>query len=111
MRKFSLVLVAAALLISGNLFANDSDKTDPQKLLTTQIGELLKENKLIVDNYDLTAQVLFIVNSEAEIVVISVDTMDSDLESFVKSSLNYKKVQLEEVIEGKMYTLPLRFKA
>jgi hypothetical protein len=79
--------------------------------LSTQIWELLNENNLAVDNYDLTAKVIFTVNSEREIVVISVDTMDSDLESFVKSTLNYKKVQLEEVIEGKMYTLPLRFKA
>lgn len=79
--------------------------------MSTQIWELLNENNLAVDNYDLTAKVIFTVNSEREIVVISVDTMDSDLESFVKSTLNYKKVQLEEVIEGKMYTLPLRFKA
>ena len=111
MRKFSLVLVAAALLISGNFFANDSDKTDPQKSLTTQIHELLKVNKLVVDNYDLTAKVLFTVNSEEEIVVISVETDDSDLESFIKSKLNYKKVELNQVVEGKMYRLPLRIKA
>jgi hypothetical protein len=108
MRKFSLILVAATLLASGNLFANDIDKTNPQKSLATQIGELLKENTLLVENYDLTAKILFTVNSEAEIVVISVDTKDSDLESFVKSKLNYKKVELEEVTEGKMYMLPIR---
>lgn len=110
MRKFSLILVAATLLASGNLFANDMDKTNPQKSLATQIGELLKENTLLVD-YDLTAKILFTVNSEAEIVVISVDTGDSDLESFVKGKLNYKKVQLEEVVVGRMYRLPVRIKA
>jgi ribosomal protein L7Ae-like RNA K-turn-binding protein len=59
----------------------------------------------------LTAEVLFTVNSKAEIVVISVDTGDSDLESFVKGKLNYKKVQLEEVVVGRMYRLPVRIKA
>lgn len=108
MRKFSLILVAAALLISGNLFANDSDKTDPQKSLATQIWELLNENNLAVDSYDLTAKVLFTVNSEKEIVVISVDTKDTDLETFVKRKLNYKKVEVEEVKQGKMYKLPVR---
>ncbi|WP_299161020.1 hypothetical protein [uncultured Eudoraea sp.] len=111
MRKFSLILVAATLLVSGSIFANDSDTKDPQKSLATQIGEILKENQLVVDNYELTAEVLFTVNSEAEIVVISVDTGDSDLESFVKGKLNYKKVQLEEVVVGRMYRLPVRIKA
>ncbi|MGB5205779.1 hypothetical protein [Eudoraea sp.] len=111
MRKFSLILVAAALLVSGSIFANDSNTKDPQKSLATQIGELLKENQLVVENYELTAEVLFTVNSEAEIVVISVDTGDLDLESFVKGKLNYKKVQLEEVVVGRMYRLPVRIKA
>ncbi|MFC2147472.1 hypothetical protein ACFLR9_02805 [Bacteroidota bacterium] len=111
MRKISLILVAATLLVSGSIFANDSDIKDPQKSLATQIGEILKENQLVVDNYELTAEVLFTVNSEAEIVVISVDTGDSDLESFVKGKLNYKKVQLEEVVVGRMYRLPVRIKA
>ncbi len=108
MRKFSLVLVAAALLVSGNLFANNSDTTDPQKTLATQIWELLNENNLAVDSYDLTAKVLFTLNSEKEIVVISVDTKDTDLETFVKRKLNYKKVEVEEVKQGKMYKLPVR---
>ena len=112
MRKFSLVLVAAALFISGNLFANDSDNTDPERSLKTQIQQLLKVNKLVVeDSEELTAKVLFTVNGEEEIVVISVETDDSDLESFVKSKLNYKKVELNEFVEGRMYKMPLRVKA
>lgn len=111
MRKFSLVLAAAVLLVSGNLFANDLDKTDPQKSLSTQIWELLNDNNLAVDSSDLTAKVLFTVNSAGEIVVISVETRDSDLESFVKRKLNYKKVELKEVKEGKMYKLPVRVTA
>jgi len=112
MRKFSLVLVAAALFISGNSFANDLDNTDPQKSLKTQIQELLKVNKLVVeDSEELTAKVLFTINSEDEIVVISVETDDSYLESFVKGKLNYKKVELNEFVEGRMYRMPIRVKA
>jgi len=76
--------------------------------LATQIWELLNENNLAVDSYDLTAKVLFTLNSEKEIVVISVDTKDTDLETFVKRKLNYKKVEVEEVKQGKMYKLPVR---
>lgn len=112
MRKFSLVLVAAALFISGNLFANDSDNTDPERSLKTQIQQLLKVNKLVVeDSEELTAKVLFTINSEEEIVVISVETDDSYLESFVKGKLNYKKVELNEFVEGRMYRMPIRVKA
>ena len=111
MRKFRLILAAALLVVSGNLFANDLDKTDPQKSLSTQIWERLKDNNLALGKAkELTATVLFTVNSEKEIVVISVETVDSNLESFVKSKLNYQKVELEDVILGKMYKLPVRVK-
>lgn len=108
MRKFSFVLVAAVLLTSGNLFATESTSTDPNTNIATQIGELLERNNFIINDNDLTANVLFTLNADHEIVVISVDTEDDVLEMFVKSRLNYKKVQVSSVKEGKMYTVPVR---
>ncbi|WP_297703506.1 hypothetical protein [uncultured Eudoraea sp.] len=108
MRKFSFVLVAAVLLTSGNLFATEPTSTDPNTNIATQIGELLERNNFIINDNDLTANVLFTLNADHEIVVISVDTEDDVLEMFVKSRLNYKKVQVSSVKEGKMYTVPVR---
>ncbi len=110
MRKLPVVLAAALLLSAGNLFANDSKTIDPKKDLAIQISHLLDNNSFIVDEHDLTAQVLFTLNSKKEIVVISVDTEDEVLERFVKSRLNYQVVELATVEEGKMYTVPVRIK-
>ncbi|MCW5515977.1 hypothetical protein [Muriicola sp. Z0-33] len=106
MRKFSL-LFAAMLLSAGTLLANADKPKNPSNDLSAQIGELLENNSFIVDN-DLTAEVKFTVNGDREIVVLSVDTDNANLESFVKSRLNYEKVELQEYREGKTYTVPVR---
>lgn len=111
MRKISLVLVAAMLFTAGNVLANHTNPKDPAKRLSTQIGKLLQDNFFIVENTDLTAKVRFTINEENEIVVLSVNTENDVLEAFVKSRLNYQKVQLPGIKEGRMYTIPVRITA
>lgn len=109
MRKLNSFLVAAMLLVSGSIFANNIGELDnPTKKLSTQIAELLKDNSFIVAEEDLTAKVLFTVNDAKEIVVLSVDTEDGRLEQFVKGRLNYQKVILNEYREGRTYTVAVR---
>lgn len=110
MRKLSLVFAAAVLFTAGNVFANDFKTVDPSKSLTEQISELLEDNIFDVKDQDLTANVLFTLNHNKEIVVISVDTENEALEGFVKSKLNYQEVALSDFREGKLYTVPVRIK-
>lgn len=115
MKKVSLLLVAAALLISGNVMATEGNPTapaDPEVKICTQIGDLLENNRFeLKEEGDLTAYVQFTVNSEKEIVVLSVDTEDERLESFVKARLNYHKVADQNVKEGRIYKVPIRITA
>jgi hypothetical protein len=108
MRKLPVVLAAALLLAAGTLSANEPGATDPKKDLATQISDLLKDNAFIVQEQDITAKVLFTLNHNREIVVISVDTKDELLERFVKSRLNYQQVSLDQTAEGKLFTVPVR---
>ncbi len=108
MRKLSLVFVAAMLLATGNILANDSIKGDPAKKLSTQIHDLMDDNNFSSDDVNLTAQVRFTLNNEGEIVVLSVDTDNERLASFVKGRLNYKKVEVAGATEGKMFTIPIK---
>jgi hypothetical protein len=110
MRKLPVVLAAALLLSAGSLFANDSRSSDPKKDLALQIGHLLEDNTFVINDHDLTANVLFTVNNKKEIVVISVETEDEVLERFVKSRLNYQTVDAVGSEEGAMYTVPVRIK-
>ncbi len=109
MRKISLVFLAAVLFTTGNLFATEPS-TDPSKVLTAQIGELLEDHRLVIAE-DITATVRFTLNEQGEIVVLSVQTEDEDLEKLVKARLNYEKVELDQYTAGKMYKVPVRIEA
>lgn len=110
MRKISLVLVAAAMFAVGSVSANDNTPSNTKAQLASQIQKMLKKNSFDVAD-DLTANVRFIINDEGEIVVISVETANEQLEGFVKRRLNYKKVKTDSAVTGKTYTVPVRIAA
>ena len=111
MRKVSLMLVAALLLSTGSIFANDSKK-DPKpsktQNLSEQIGKFLNSNNLKENNLGHEAQVLFMLNRDKEIVVLSVETDQEVLEGFIKNRLNYQEVAINDFEEGKKYTVSVR---
>ncbi len=112
MRKISLLLVAAMLLSTGSILANNPTMgKDPSKSLSEQIKDLLRNNNFSSDEQGKTAQVLFTLNSEREIVVLSVDTDDATLDAFIKASLNYHEVDLSSFEEGKKYTVSVSISA
>ena len=111
MRKLSLVVVASMLLATGNVLANDINDINPTKSLSSQISLMLSDNNFTDIKSDLTAQVRFTLNSQGEIVVLSVHSDFDSMEDFVKYNLNYKKVNLDKIEEGKIYTIPVRIKA
>tara|TARA_R110002167_G_scaffold11308_7_gene50139 strand:- start:148 stop:519 length:372 start_codon:yes stop_codon:yes gene_type:complete len=113
MRKISLVLVAAMLLSTGGIFANDATKggDEPSKSLSTQIKKLLNYNTFTTNEAGKTAQVLFLLNSEREIVVLNVEADDPTMDTFIKGRLNYQEVELGNYEIGKKYTVSVRVKA
>jgi predicted sulfurtransferase len=115
MKKVSLLLVVSALLISGNVLAAEGvpgPKKKSESKICTQIEGLLEINRFDFQNdSDLTAFVRFTVNSENEIVVLSVETEDERLEGYVKARLNYNKVTDQNVRVGRIYQVPIRITA
>ena len=111
MRKQSLVLVAAMLLSSASIFANNVKDIDPTNSLSAQIYEILSDNDFTDQDTGLHAQVRFTLNNDGEIVILSVDTESDKFESFVKSKLNYHVVEENNAEEGKMYTVSVRMKS
>jgi hypothetical protein len=108
MRKLSYVIVAAMLLSTGSILATTTELREPIKGISAQIYEMLSDNSFSEGEYNSTAQVRFTLNDEGEIVVLSVETESEDLERFVKTRLNYKKIEISNVEEGKLYTVPVR---
>ena len=108
MKKTGFALLAALVFV-GNVFATEPIDKSPNTL-SKQIQEMLTNNKFQLED-DLTADVRFTVNKQGEIVVLSIDTESENLVGFVKNRLNYKKVELDQVQEGKIYTVPVRITA
>ncbi len=108
MRKLSYAFVAAMLLSTGTILANTTDVREPSTGLSAQIAKMLSDNSFSEESTNLTAEVRFTLNDEGEIVVLSVETDSDNFESFVKNRLNYKKVNIANLKEGKLYTVPVR---
>ncbi|MDX1315099.1 MAG: hypothetical protein R3356_06325 [Eudoraea sp.] len=108
MRKISLVFLSAVFLATTSLSAaNPEPVSEASKKISTHIAKLLKKNNFDVEE-DLTAMVMITINEDSEIVVISVETGDEDLEQVLKSRLNYEKVDLDPQYSGKLYRVPVR---
>ncbi|MFT5238351.1 MAG: hypothetical protein ACI9M9_001957 [Flavobacteriaceae bacterium] len=110
MKKLSVILIAFVLLLGTNVTAADAGLDKDKKLtISEEIGELLKDADMELD-YDVNANVTFMINGEGEIVVLIVDTSDISIERFIKSRLNYKKLQ-NKLLAGEEYKVPIIMKA
>lgn len=110
MRKISMVLVAAMLLSSGSIFANSNDGSDPAQELKKEVKKLLNGFYEMQSDDNFKATVLFTVNKEKEIVVLSVYSEDLQFKDFVKNQLNYHKIKTNEIVEGRRYSIPVEVK-
>lgn len=110
MKKVNVLIAAAALLFSGSVLAATPSPVNPKEKLTEEIHELLHKNYILVEeNQELHAWVRITVNSENEIVVLSVNTESEEIETLVKNRLNYHKLENNALEEGKTYRIPVRF--
>ncbi len=110
MKKLSVILVAFVLLLGTNVTAaNAGLNKEKEFTISQEIGNLLKDANFILD-YEVNVNVTFMINAEGEIVVLTIDAMDSSIERFIKNKLNYKKLQ-NKLVEGEEYKIPITMKA
>ncbi|RPD96553.1 hypothetical protein EGM88_09300 [Aureibaculum marinum] len=106
MKKLSVFIV---MLFLGTLMVFPTNvKNDLNPDLTIQIREMLKSPDFINSKEELNATVFLTLNSNNEIVIIQVDSEEEQVENFVKSRLNYKKVKSHTSIQGKIFKMPLK---
>ncbi|MFS4467363.1 hypothetical protein [Maribacter sp. 2210JD10-5] len=102
------MMAMLALMTLSNVFANDLDKAvKPKTELSKQIYTLLEDNPFTVED-ELVANVRLTFNQAGEIVVLSIEGTNASITSFVKSRLNYTKVDFAGKVEGRVYTLPVK---
>ncbi len=57
---------------------------------------------------DTKVNISFFINSQNEVIVVT--TNNNDLDSVLKSSINYKKIAVHELEYNKVYTVPVHIK-
>ena len=106
MKKFKLMALA---LVSGtaSLFAaNGNDLKEPTKKMRSEIINLLQSQVLNIEA-ETTVTITFTFSSEGEVVVLNVDSNDSNILNYVRENLNYKKIE-NPGEQNKLYTMPLK---
>lgn len=109
MKSIKLFLVVV-LLATSTILASNTNPTDEKKAINISIAEvheLLKNPNFKIEK-DITVLVKFTVNRNNEMVVLQVESknMNSTVEGYIKSRLNYKK--LSKKIKTAIYTLPIK---
>jgi hypothetical protein len=109
MKKIQTILVAMMLLVGSFASAAVIPFKDKKTATTEEIRSLLTDPSFTVET-DTTAFVTFMLNTEGEMIVLTVDTDNAVVESYVKARLNYHKLSTP-LEKGKEYKVPILLKA
>ena len=105
MNKFRLLAIAfvfSATSLFANTIANPEVKASEVR---KQIVELVESSNISIDDA-VTVNITFTFSSEGEIVVLKVDSKDKQVLSFVRKSLNSKKLE-NPGRANKYFTMPI----
>lgn len=108
MKNLKMYVAAILIAVGTTVSANNTTPekgNEPKGGVTTQIAELLKNPEMVI-NHDIEATVTFTVNDKKELVVINVESNNENVDAFIKSRLNYKK--LSTTITGEEWVVPVR---
>ncbi|MBK8346152.1 MAG: hypothetical protein IPL08_00510 [Saprospiraceae bacterium] len=105
MRSLKNLLVVLCFSFVANM-AVAGDIPGNKKTETLQIQTMLKSvdfNRFLEKETHLN--ISFFINAQNEIIVVS--TNNKELDSIVKSTLNYQKISIDELSYNKVYTIPV----
>jgi len=108
MKNLKLSIIAF-LVFTITVSAAIIEPIKPTSLLRSEIIEFIGANcPYDYDKDECTAEVIFTVNTNSEIIILSVESPNERAEAYLKSKLNYKKVSHKSKREGEIFLLPLR---
>lgn len=107
-----LILSVVATLFLTTTFAADKSLDAP-----TSLNETYKEITKLLNNYptfsgleqDVVVKVRIAINENHEIVVLSTDTKNADLNYYIKNNLNYQKLSSVELGSGNGLIFQIKF--
>lgn len=109
MRTVKTLLLALAVTFTSVISAStEKDPKATSKLVAVKVAKLLKSPKFQLEEEALTF-VKFTLNDDNEIVVLSVDSEEYIIDDFIKSRLNYVKLDVKiESGAKRTFIIPVR---
>ena len=115
MKNFKTIIAILAISIASVLPASAITNTEinpaskaAKTILRAEIVELLGHHEYNFDIKVLEAQVSVMLNNKNELVVLDVKTDSKTVAKFVKSKLNYKKVNVKGIKKRTVFRIPLK---
>jgi len=106
MKKLKLFTLALLIGTVG-LFASEIENSvTPKDDIRGEIAELLKSPDFTLEK-DINVTITFTFSSEGELVVLGVNSKNSDVLNYIRKNLNYKKIE-NPGKRDKIYTMPLK---
>lgn len=113
MRKAKVLLVAllASVFFSVSAFAA-TEGMNPKSSLRAEIIDLIDHpNATILDGQSEIANLRLMINNDNELIVIDTGTKNKELDVYLKSKLNYKKIDVSEVQHFNFYFVKVEFRS
>ncbi len=107
-------IIAIFAISFATVFSSYAEETPPiektQNLRSEIISMLGSQAPFTIDESS-KAEVVFTVTAQNEIVVLSVNSESFEFSNYVKSRLNYKKIDTKGLKVRAQYTLPVTLKS
>ena len=117
MKKLKLTITAIALCFATmTAFATETEPTtatsESNQAFRSQIVSLLGSEvpDYLTNGGDITTSLSLMLNNDNEVIVVSTDSKNESLDNYVKSKLNYQKIDVKGLKKGEIYKVPLTIK-
>jgi hypothetical protein len=109
MKNLKLFVFAVAFFTLNVVSAANLNPINPTDELRVEINDLIGSSYMDeMSENEYSAEVVFTVNSKSELIVLSVNSDNSHLKTFLKNKLNYKKVDHKPGKPGEIFLLPVK---
>ncbi|NAS32844.1 hypothetical protein GTQ40_17835 [Flavobacteriaceae bacterium R38] len=106
--KKLIVFILITVFGTAITFGSDPKVATTQEELRNEIIKLLDAPKFDLEKEETLAQIRFTLNSKKEIVILSVESDNKQVDAYVKNELNYHKIENGNYERGKVFVMPLK---
>ena len=109
MKNLKLLFVTLILCFAIQVSASNGAPLKPDAKLRSELVDLIGTTyPSQLNEREVTAEVIFTVNNQGEVIILSIHSSNPLADNFIKRKINYKKIDYRVKKVGDIYLLPLK---